>query len=98
MMTTAAELYERVDSVLEQVRPSLQAHGGDVSLVEVTEDRVARVELTGACAGCPMSIMTLRMGIERVLNEQVPELGGVEAVGLEDFELPEEIKREFGLS
>lgn len=97
-MTTAQELYERVDEVLEQVRPSLQSHGGDVNLVEVTEDRVARVELTGACAGCPMSMMTLRMGIERILNQEVPELEGVEAVGLEDFELPEEIKRELGLS
>jgi Fe-S cluster biogenesis protein NfuA len=84
--------------VLEQIRPSLQSHGGDVSLVEVTEDRIARVELMGACAGCPMSMMTLRMGIERILNEEVPELEGVEAVGLEDFELPEEIKRELGLS
>jgi len=97
-MTTAEQLYERVDSVLEQVRPTLQSHGGDVNLLEVTEDRIARLELTGACAGCPMSMMTLRMGIERVLNEQVPELEGVEAVGLEDFELPEEIKRELGLS
>jgi Fe-S cluster biogenesis protein NfuA len=96
-MTTAERLYERVDEVLEKVRPSLQSHGGDVSLVEVTEDRVARVELTGACAGCPMSIMTLRMGIERILNEEIPELKGVEAVGLEDIELPEEIKREMGL-
>ena len=96
-MTTAAELYERVDSVLEQVRPSLQSHGGDVSLVEVTEDRIARLELTGACAGCPMSIMTLRMGIERVLNDQVPELEGVEAVNLDESQVPEEIKRELGL-
>jgi Fe-S cluster biogenesis protein NfuA len=96
-MTTAAELYERVDSVLEQVRPSLQAHGGDVSLVEVTEDRIARLELMGACAGCPMSIMTLRLGIERVLNEQVPELEGVEAVNLDESAVPEEIKRELGL-
>lgn len=96
-MTTGHELYEKVDKVLEQVRPSLQSHGGDVSLVEVTEDRVARVELTGACAGCPMSIMTLRMGIERILNQEIPELEGVEAVGLEDIELPEEIKREMGL-
>jgi Fe-S cluster biogenesis protein NfuA len=97
-MTTGQELYEKVDKVLEQVRPSLQSHGGDVSLVEVTEDRVARVELTGACAGCPMSMMTLRMGIERILNEEIPELEGVEAVGLEDLELPEAIKREMGLS
>ena len=97
-MTTVQELHARVDEVLEQVRPTLQSHGGDVNLVEVTEDRVARLELTGACAGCPMSMMTLRMGIERILNKEVPELQGVEAVGLEDMELPEEIKRELGLS
>ena len=96
-MTTAQELYEKVDEVLEQVRPSLQAHGGDVNLVEVTEGRVARLELTGACAGCPMSVMTLRLGIERILNQEVPELEGVEAVGLDESAIPEEIKRELGL-
>ncbi len=80
---TDYELRERVEEVLEAVRPSLQAHGGDVNLVDITTEKVARVELTGACGGCPMATMTLRLGIERILAEEVPELAGVEAVNIE---------------
>jgi len=65
-------MFEEVKKVLETVRPALQADGGDVELVEVTEDGVVRVRLTGACGHCPMSTMTLKMGIERTLKEQVP--------------------------
>ncbi len=82
-MMTDYELRERVEEVLETVRPSLQAHGGDVNLVDITTEKVARVELTGACGGCPMATMTLRLGIERILAEEVPELAGVEAVNFE---------------
>ena len=82
-MMTDYELRERVEEVLEAVRPSLQAHGGDVNLVDITTEKVVRVELTGACGGCPMATMTLRLGIERILAEEVPELAGVEAVNLE---------------
>jgi Fe-S cluster biogenesis protein NfuA len=82
-MMTDYELRERVEEVLEAVRPSLQAHGGDVNLVDVTPEKVARVELTGACGGCPMATMTLRLGIERILAEEVPELAGVEALNIE---------------
>ncbi len=82
-MMTEYELRARVEEVLEAVRPSLQAHGGDVNLVDITTEKVARVELTGACGGCPMATMTLRLGIERILAEEVPELAGVEAVNLE---------------
>lgn len=69
-----------LNSVLDAVRPGLQADGGDVELVSVDEDGVVAVELTGACAGCPMSQMTLSMGIERVLRENVPGVTGVRAV------------------
>jgi len=63
---------EQVLAVLEQIRPALQADGGDVELVDVSEDGVVSVRLKGACGSCPMSTMTLKMGIERTLKEKVP--------------------------
>ena len=71
---------EKIEVALGKIRPSLQADGGDVELVEVTPEGVVKVRLTGACAGCPMSQMTLKMGIEKVLRQEVPEVTGVEAV------------------
>jgi len=71
---------ERVEAALEKIRPSLQADGGDVELVEVTIDGVVKVKLTGACAGCPMRETTLQMGIGRVFKEEVPEVKEVVAV------------------
>ena len=70
---------ERVETALNEVRPMLQADGGDVELVEIDGD-VVKVRLQGACAGCPMSQMTLKDGIERILKEKVPEIASVEAV------------------
>ena len=70
---------EKIEAALDNIRPALQRDGGDVELVDVTEGTV-KVKLTGACAGCPMSTMTLKMGIERVLKEQVPEVKEVVAV------------------
>jgi len=70
----------RVQEVLDQIRPALQADGGDVTLVDVTEDGVVKVELQGACRGCPMSQLTLSNGVERVLKEQIPEVTRVEPV------------------
>ncbi len=61
-----------VENVLEMVRPGLQADGGDVELVDVTEDGIVKVRLKGACGRCPMSTMTLKMGIERAVKERVP--------------------------
>ena len=61
-----------VEAVIELIRPSLQADGGDVRLVDVNEDGVVSVELQGACKGCPMSQMTLANGVERILKERVP--------------------------
>ena len=69
---------EEVEKVLEMVRPGLQADGGDVELVEVTDDGIVKVRLTGACGSCPMSTMTLKMGIERAVKEKVP--GVIEVV------------------
>lgn len=69
-----------VEKALDLVRPALQADGGNVELVDVTEDGVVSVKLTGACGSCPMSTMTLKMGVERVLKEQVPGVKSVEQV------------------
>jgi len=71
-------LKERVQKALDKIRPSLQADGGDVELVEVTDDGIVRVRLQGHCAGCPMSMMTLKNGIERILKEEIPEVKAVE--------------------
>jgi Fe-S cluster biogenesis protein NfuA len=71
---------DKVEAALNRIRPSLNADGGNVELVEVTPDGVVKVKLTGACAGCPMSQMTLKMGIEKVLREEIPELQEVVAV------------------
>ncbi|MFO7576959.1 MAG: NifU family protein [Pelovirga sp.] len=65
---------ERVNEVLDMIRPALQADGGDVELVDVSDDGVVSVKLTGACGSCPMSTMTLKMGIEKNLMEQIPEV------------------------
>ncbi len=71
---------EQVQEALDKIRPALQRDGGDVELVEVTEDGVVKVKLQGACGGCPMSQMTLKMGIEKVVKQSVPEVKSVEAV------------------
>ena len=65
-------LKKEVEDTLEKIRPSLQADGGDVELVDVSDEGVVKVKLQGACASCPMSTMTLKMGIEQVLKEEVP--------------------------
>jgi len=70
---------EKVEKALDKIRPSLMADGGKVELVDV-EDGVVKVRLTGACGGCPMSQMTLKMGIERVLKQEIPEIKEVESV------------------
>jgi Fe-S cluster biogenesis protein NfuA len=73
-------LREKVESALQKVRPSLQADGGDVQLVDVEQDGMVKVKLMGACGGCPMAQMTLKMGIERILKQNIPEITGVESV------------------
>ena len=70
---------EKVEAALAQIRPHLQADGGDVELVDVS-DGVVKVRLTGACGGCPMAVMTMQGGVTRVIKEQVPEV--VEVIAL----------------
>ncbi|HEY92523.1 MAG TPA: NifU family protein [Dehalococcoidia bacterium] len=70
---------EKVEAALEKIRPSLRADGGDVELVDV-QDGIATVRLTGACGSCPMSTMTLKMGVERVIKQEVPEIKELVAV------------------
>ena len=71
---------EDVKKAIEEIKPHLQADGGDVEFVEVTEDGVVKVRLQGACKGCPMSQMTLKNGIEKFLQKEIPEVVRVEGV------------------
>jgi Fe-S cluster biogenesis protein NfuA len=71
---------EKVQKAIDMIRPSLQADGGDVELVDVNADGVVKVKLTGACHGCPMSQMTLKMGIEKIIKKEVPEIKEVISV------------------
>ena len=73
-------MQEQVEKALGKIRPALQRDGGDVELIEVSGDGVVKVKLTGACSGCPMSAITLKQGIERVLKEEVPAVKEVLAV------------------
>lgn len=79
-MTDKENLKERVLKALEIARPYLKADGGDVELVEITDDNIVKVKLIGACGSCPLSMMTLRAGIERVIIREAPEIRRVEAV------------------
>ena len=72
-------MQEKVEEILNKIRPNLVADGGNVELVEVNDGTV-KVRLTGACAGCPMSTMTLKMGIEKILKQEIPEIKEVVAV------------------
>jgi Fe-S cluster biogenesis protein NfuA len=71
---------EKVEKVLGEIRPSLEADGGNVELVEVTDEGIVRVKLTGACGTCPMSTLTLKMAIEKTLKDRIPEVRSVEQV------------------
>lgn len=71
---------EKVEAAIEKIRPMLKADGGDVELVDVSDDGIVQVRLQGACSGCPMSQMTLKNGIERVIKQEVPEVKSVESV------------------
>ncbi|MBN1647069.1 MAG: NifU family protein [Spirochaetales bacterium] len=71
---------ERIKQAIEDIRPSLQADGGDIEFVSLSSDNVVSVKLTGACHGCPHAQMTLKMGVEKYLKDQVPEVQSVESV------------------
>ena len=70
---------ENIEKALDKIRPALRADGGDIELIDVV-DGIVKVRLTGACGGCPMSQMTLKMGVEKALKQQVPEVKSVETV------------------
>lgn len=71
---------EKVEEVLKKIRPTLQADGGDIELVSIEDDGVIKVRLTGACGSCPMSTMTLKMGVEKQLKQEIPDVKEVVAV------------------
>ncbi|HID38780.1 MAG TPA: NifU family protein [Calditrichaeota bacterium] len=73
-------MQEKILKALESIRPGLQADGGDVEFVRIDENNIVYVRLVGACGGCPMSTLTLKQGIERILKMQVPEITAVEAI------------------
>jgi Fe-S cluster biogenesis protein NfuA len=75
-----ADFEKRVSETIEQIRPQLQGHGGDIALVGVEPDKTVKVRLQGACSGCPGAMQTLKLGVERILREKVPEVKQVEAV------------------
>lgn len=76
------ELKNRIELALEQLRPFLQADGGDVSLLEITDDNIVKIEFLGACKSCSMNLMTFKAGIEEAIKKAAPEIVAVEAVNL----------------
>ena len=70
----------KVQKVIETIRPFLQADGGDIDLIDVTEEGIVKIRLTGACGGCPMSTYTLKMGVEKKLKKEIPEIKAVEQI------------------
>jgi len=75
------QMNEEIEAAIAEIRPRLQDDGGDIEFVGVTDDGVVQVRLRGACAGCPGAVMTLKMGVERIIRERVPEIKSVENVG-----------------
>lgn len=81
-MKNQDELIQRVNNVIDQVRPYLVADGGNIEFINITEENIVNVELQGACATCSMSIMTLKSGVEQAMLKAVPEIKGVEAINI----------------
>jgi Fe-S cluster biogenesis protein NfuA len=77
---TEKTFHQKVKDVIESVRPALQGHGGDIELLGTEQDNTVKVRLQGACQGCPGAAMTMKMGIERILKERVPEVKEVIAI------------------
>lgn len=80
--TLQKDLFGRVEKALDNIRPYLEADGGDVKVLDITEDYVVQLELLGACGSCPMSEMTLKAGVEEAIKKAVPEIIKVEAVNV----------------
>jgi Fe-S cluster biogenesis protein NfuA len=81
-MTIELSLIERIEKSLDSIRPYLQSDGGDIRVLEVTEDQIVKVEMQGACGECPMSSMTLKAGVEDAIRSAFPQIKGVEAVNV----------------
>jgi Fe-S cluster biogenesis protein NfuA len=81
-MVANIELQEKVEKALESIRPYLEADGGDVKVLEITDEMVVKLELLGACGSCPMSTMTLKAGVEEAIKKAVPEITGVQAINI----------------
>ncbi|MBK6967488.1 MAG: NifU family protein [Lentimicrobium sp.] len=81
-MSNREELTVKVKNIIEQIRPYLQADGGDISFVELTDDNTVNVELQGSCGSCPFSRMTLKNGVEEAVKKALPEIKSVEALNL----------------
>ena len=79
-MSENSSIRERVLNALERVRPYLQSDGGDISLVDISDDNIVKVKLQGACHGCPFSVQTLKAGVEQALMQEVPEIKSVVSV------------------
>lgn len=82
------ELIDRIEKALDSIRPYLRTDGGDVKLLEVTDEMVARIELLGACGACPMSSMTFKAGVEEAIKREVPEIASVEAINITAIDDP----------
>jgi len=78
----SSPLIEKIEAALDSIRPYLEADGGNVKVVEITDDFILRLELTGACSSCPMSTMTLKAGVEEAIKRAVPEIIKVEAINI----------------
>jgi len=82
------DLLQKVESALNTIRPYLEADGGNVSIQEITSENIVKIQLLGSCGSCPMSIMTLKAGIEQAIKRDVPEITAVEAVNLTSMDDP----------
>lgn len=85
------DLLQRVEAALDTIRPYLEADGGNVSVEEITPEMVVRLRLLGSCGSCPMSIMTLKAGIEQAIKRSVPEIEAIEAINLTDIDDPKAV-------
>lgn len=86
METTIKDLFERVEKALDTIRPYLEADGGNVRVIEISDDYIVKLELLGACGSCPMSAMTLKAGVEEAIKKSVPEIRKVEAINVTPIE------------
>jgi Fe-S cluster biogenesis protein NfuA len=84
-------LLEQVEAALDTIRPYLLTDGGNVSVEDITPDGVVKLKLLGSCGSCPMSIMTLKAGIEEAIKKAVPEITGIEAINLTDVDDPDAV-------